>query len=444
MLGRPSTGVVAPEGVRITATKVAELTQRAFWLLPALMVAAGVIAGLLVPRLDAGVAWSFVDSPQSARAILSTIATVTVSVAGVTFSIIVVALVLASSQLSPRVMRTFRTRRLNQVVLGMFVGTFAYSLLVLRTVGTRDDGTYVPDVSVVAAIFLAITAFGLFIAFIGQIVHALEASTIIERIATEARPAIEDPYPDGGTRPPDAPGDARARVERRSAGPSSEVRSEGPGFLCDVDLQRVIDAAARHEALVAQVVPIGTYVMTGDVVARTWCERSAADDLAPLVRRAFRLGAERTPLHDVGFSVRQLADVALRGVSPSVNDPTTAETAMNALADTLIRVARQEPPTRIRVDPGGVERFIACVLELDGLVRLGFGQVRVKCGSYPALCVRLLELLRRIDAAASGGSAECARQARLIGRAVATAGIPDEDVAMVDDAVRRLFGVDPG
>ena len=417
-----------------------DLMQRAFWLLPALMVAGGIVAGLVIPRIDAGVAWEFVDRPESARAILSTIATGTVSVAGVTFSIIVVALTLASSQLSPRVMRTFRSRKLNQVVLGMFVATFAYSLLVLRTVGGTDDGTYVPDISVVFAVVLAIVAFGLFIAFIGQIVHALEASTIIERIALEARPGVDSPYPAGCAEPPDDPVGARRRVARRTAGPSFEVRARSAGFLSSVDGSTVVEAAAEHDALIAQETPLGDYVVTGDLLARMWCEHPAVEALELCVRAAFGVGRERTPLQDLGFSVRQLADVALRGVSPSTNDPTTAENAMNALGETLTRIARQEPPARIRVDSEGVERFVACTPDLGELVRLGFDQVRVKAGSYPVLCVRLLELLHKIDAATADGCAECARQARLIRRTVAASGVIDEDVATVEDAAMRLFG----
>lgn len=417
-----------------------DLSQRAFWLLPALMVAVGIVAGLLVPLLDAELAWTFVSRPESARAILSAIAAVTVSVAGVTFSIIVVALILASSQLSPRVMRTFRTQKLNQVVLGMFVGSFAYALLVLRTVGTGDDGTYVPDISVVIAVLLAIVAFGLFIAFIGQTVHALEASTIISRIAGEARSGIETPYPDGGARPADDPVEARRRVERRMAGRSIDVRALSAGFLRGVQAATIVEAAAERDAFVAQEICIGDYVVTGDVVARIWCEHPEPEALGGQVRDAFELATDRSPVHDISFSVRQLADVALRAVSPSVNDPTTAENAMNALGDTLAQIARRRRPTSVRVDSAGEERLLARTPDLAELVQLGFDQVRIASGAYPVLCVRLLELLHKIDAATEGGCAECGRQARLIGRTVAAADVIEEDAALVEEAIRRLFG----
>lgn len=425
--------------MRAMLRRLGDLSERAFWLLPATMVAVGVAAGFLIPLLDTSVGFNFVDHPESARTILATIATVTVSVAGVSFSIVVVALVLAGQQLSPRVMRTFRSRPLNQVVLGAFIGTFAYALLVLRTVGNGPGATYVPHVAVSIAMLLAVVASALFIAFIGAIVYALEASTVIRRIAAEGHAALERPYPAHAGSPAENPDASSRQLEQRMRTGAVDVRSIGAGFVRTIDAQAIVDLATEADALVAQEVLIGDFALTDTLLARVWCEASRSEEVAQRVRDSVELGPERTPLHDIRFPIRQLADVALRGVSPSINDPTTAENAMDSLADTLGRIARQERPVRIRTDARGVERFVARGPDLAGLVRLGFAEVRVKSGDYPVLCVRLLELLQAVNAAAPEGCGECRHQARLVLEGVRAAGLTSDDVAMVSEAHDRLF-----
>lgn len=421
-------------------SRAGEVLASAFWLLPALMVGVGVLLGAVLPLVDASIGVRLVGQPESARSILATIATVTVSVAGLAFSVMVVALVLASQQLSPRVMRTFRSRKLNQAVLGMFVATFVYSLLVLRSVGTGADETYVPDISVLVAVVAAIGAFGLFIAFVGQMVYALEASSIIKRIAEEGRAGASEPYPSGVGHPPRGPAAAQQRAGARTPWPGLAVTSPTAGYLLTIRGAEMVEIATEHDALVAQEVMIGDFVVSGDVVARLWCADGVRDRVEHGVLDAMELGPERTPAHDLRFPVRQLADVALRGVSPSTNDPTTAANAMNSLADILVRIARQERPAAVRLDDRGVERLITRSPDLDHIVRLGFEQVRVKASTHPVLCAHLLELLAKIDAAAPEGCAECHRQARLVVESVADASLITEDIDAVGRRYEALFG----
>lgn len=421
-------------------SRAGEVLANAFWVLPALMVSVGVLLGALLPLVDASIGVRLVGQPESARSILATIATVTVSVAGLAFSVMVVALVLASQQLSPRVMRTFRSRKLNQAVLGMFVATFVYSLLVLRSVGTGADETYVPHISVLVAVVAAITAFGLFIAFVGQMVYALEASSIIKRIAEEGRAGVSEPYPTGVGHPPRDPAAAEERIGARTPRPGLAVTSHTAGYLLTIHGAEIVEIATEHDALVAQEAMIGDFLVSGDVVARLWCADDVRDRVEGRVLDAMELGPERTPLHDIRFPVRQLADVALRGVSPSTNDPTTAANAMNSLADILVRIARQERPAAVRLDDRGVERLITRSPDLDHIVRLGFDQVRVKASTYPVLCAHLLGLLAKIDAAAPEACAECHRQARLMVESVADASLIAEDIDAVGRRYEALFG----
>lgn len=396
-----------------------EMLRRSFWFLPALALVGGAILGYALPVLDealqADVFLVELDRSDSARGLLETIATVTVSVAGIAFSITVVALQLASQQLGPRVLRTFQDNRLSQATLAVFLGTFAYCIVVLTSLGARGPGG-VPQLSVTVAIVAAAVAFGLFVAFIHDIVESLQASTLIRRIALDGHAAIGERFPEDIGAEPANPSAARREVDARCAAAAGlPVRAPRAGYLRRLDGEALLSAAARHEALVVQRARLGDFVLTDGVLAEVWLDGDD-EDAAVDISAAFQLGDERTVVQDAAFPVRQLADVALRALSPSLNDPTTAENAMGSLADTLVRFARAGSPSPLRVDGDGCARLLALPPDLDDLVRLGFDQVRVAAAGMPTMAVRLLALLAELEAVARDcgrGTSEIERQARL-------------------------------
>lgn len=399
-----------------------EVLRRSFWFLPSLALVVGGGLGYGLPVVDealqADVFLVELDRPDNARGLLETIATVTVSVAGIAFSVTVVALTLASQQLGPRVLRTFQANRLAQTTLALFLGTFAYSLVVLTSLGTRGEEG-VPQISVTAAILAAAASFALFVAFIHDIVESLQASTLIRRIAADGHAAIERRFPgDIGAEPSDRSA-ARSEADSLVAASSGvEVRAPRAGYVQRLDGEGLLSAAIRHDAVVVQRVKLGDFVLTGGVLAEAWPGgETDADAACAEIGAAFHLGDERTVVQDVAFPVRQLADVALRGLSPSLNDPTTAENAMGSVADTLVRFARANRPCEVRIAGDGRPRFVALAPDLDNLVHLGFDQVRVSAAGMPTMPGRLLDLLGQIEAVArehGASTAEAEHQARLI------------------------------
>lgn len=299
--------------------------RTSFAFVPGLALVAAVVLGLALPALDRALedrfgSLAFGGEAASARAVLQTIATVTSSVAGVTFSVTLVALTLASQQLSPRVLRTFQARRLYQVVLAAFLGTFVFSLLVLMSVRERP-AVFVPELAVSLAVSAAILSFALLVVFIDDLVRSVQASTVIRRIAEGSHASIERPYPEGiGAPPEDAVAAARATEERMRAA-SFDVRACRAGFLVTVDGGAVVAAAAEREGLVLQLVEIGDFVLTEQPVARVWCDPGQAEELHERVRDAFQLGQERTTARDLAFSIRQLADVGAQGALPFAERP---------------------------------------------------------------------------------------------------------------------------
>lgn len=366
-----------------------------------------------MPSVDG---WIGADVPlvdlerNSGSSLLQAIATVTMSVIGISFSVIVVALQLASQQLSPRVLRTFQSDRLSKVVVSVLVGTFIYCLAVISRLGSLPDE--IPELSVSVAIVLAIASVGVFVRFIHTMVDALQASTVIRRIGDDARHSERARYPKAVGGDPADPELATRHVERVTATTPVAVTVRRGGYLTAVDGERLIESASACDVLVRQCIPMGDFVLSGMLVAEVWGEH--AEDFRDEVAHAFELSDERSVAQDPAFPVRQLADVALRALSPSLNDPTTAENAMGALAEILVRLADQGEPSPVRVDADGRPRFVACVVTLDELVRLGFEQVRLSAHGHPVFSDRLVVLLHAIRRATRDAGMECREAERQV------------------------------
>ncbi|HEV2061964.1 MAG TPA: DUF2254 domain-containing protein [Solirubrobacteraceae bacterium] len=390
-----------------------EKVRERFWVLPALAITAAIAAAVLLPMLDRSVALpdtlAVGGQEENARAVLTAIAALAVSVAGVSFSVIVVALVLAAQQLSPRVLRSFQRQSMNQAVLAMLLGTATYALFVLASISERREP--VPELSVTVAMLLAAASLGLFVVFLHHAVRSLNASVVIRRIAADGHNALERPYPQGVGEPA-AGADPQ---ERWSGAARHEVRAPRAGYVSAVDGSKLLRWARANDAFVEQRRAVGSFVVTGVPLAVVY--RQGADDIdCSPVGDAFVIAEERVVEGDIGFPLRQLVDIALKGLSPSVNDPTTAENAMDSVTDTLARFAQREPVDPLRLDEDGVPRLQAIAPTLDDLVRLAFDQVRHDAAGRPPFAVRLLELLAdlRTAAPAAARSREIARQAELI------------------------------
>jgi len=393
--------------------RVAEILRRTFWLLPGAGLAGGVLAAYVMTSLDTEVTvdlglFTFGDA-AAARSALATLATATLSVAGITFSVTLVALQLASSQLSPRVLTTFREDIVTQATLGAFLGTFTYALVLH---GRLEDE--LPELSMSMAMFAALGALVLFVAFVARTVAALQASNIIRRIAGDGRRALRSAHPKGIGDDPGDPHAATARVEeRRRALPGHELRARRTGYMLHVDGERLMRAARRHDALAVQEALLGDLIAVGQRVGVAHLPAGASPEALGELESAFGYGEERRMAGDVAFPIRALTDVALRALSPSTNDPTTAENAMGSVTDTILTWIEQETAHPIRVDPEGEPRLLARAPSIDDLVVLGFEQVRTMVeDEHPLIAVRLIAWLELIEARAAraGGPCEAARR----------------------------------
>lgn len=361
------------------------------WLIPALAVIGAIVSAEVMVAVDRqlplrGDFWLvFRGGADSARNLLSVIAGSMVTSISLIFSVTMVVLQLASAQYSPRVLRSFIRDRVGQSVLGVYIATFVYSLLVLPAVRSEDGGTeeFVPSMAVTGALALALLSLALFVRYVHHIAHSIRAVTIITSVAAETRASLAQLYPEALGDEPDDDGTPPERAADRVVHWQS-----GPGILVAVDEPELLKAAV-HQDVVVKIVPmVGAFVPEGAPVFEIYGELQDSDKLLDCVT----VDDERTMHQDAGFGFRQLIDIAERALSPGVNDPTTAVQSIDQLHDLLRRLAGRRFPSAVRVDESGTVRVIAPRRSWDGYVELAFDEIRQFSG-------RSIQVVRRLHGA---------------------------------------------
>ena len=370
------------------------------WFVPAVMtaasmgLAAGVVALDRATPLHAGWFFLYSGGPEGARSVLATTAGSMITVAGVAFSATMVALSFASSELGPRLLRNFMKDRGNQVVLGTFIATFVYCLLVLRTVSESPE-QFVPHFGVTVGLALALASLVVLIYFIHHVARTLQADYIIGVVARELDHAIEFLYPGGlgDDAPPDRIPEMKERERELRNQRPAQVCLSASGYVHALDVDVLMKLATKHDLVIRILSRPGRYVHDGTPVAEVWPAANVDDTIQKKVRSAFMLGRTRTSQQDVEFAVNQLVEVAVRALSPGINDPFTAITCIDRLSTALLHLMRRDFPTRFRVDGAGTLRVIADRPDFAGVTDAAFHQIRQSGASMPAVAIRLLESL---------------------------------------------------
>jgi uncharacterized membrane protein len=375
------------------------------WFLPGLMtLAAAVLAVLLVSFNDriigdlerADVWWLFGGSAEGAKSVLESISGSIITVTGVVFSVTIIALQLASTQFTPRVLRQFMASRGNQVVLGVFIGTFTFTLLVQRTI--RSEATaneFVPAAAVTMAVLLALTSIGFLIYFINHAARSVQAAVIIDSAAADTRRAIARMFPDHIESPDRPSGEDAAMAVDRDEEPY-RVRAASAGFIQAVDRRALREHAIDAGLLVRLEREIGEHVLPGEHVMSVWPARGCDEDSTAQLCDALILGQERTPYQDVKHGIIELMDIGVKAMSPSINDPTTCVNAVQRLGEVLLDLAWRDRGADTECDDDGNLRVILRRPRFDDTVALAFNQIRHYASGNPTVAVSLLRTLANI------------------------------------------------
>jgi uncharacterized membrane protein len=385
-----------------------EALRTTLWVVPTLEVLAVAVLFAITYALDQRSyhgeldlpAWVNNGSADAARQILIGIAAAVITVVGLVFSITIVALTLASTQFGPRILRNFVRDFGTQFTLGTFVATFVYSVLALGSIAHGARGDFVPHLSITVTIGLVLVDLGVLIYFINHVAKSIQLPEVIASIARDLSKAIDLQLGARNTGVAD---------QEQEAGPSptellfrlkesgAVVPATRSGYLQFVGYDELVGIAASADAVVQLFYLPGHFVVEGLPLALVW-PSEAAGEVASALDRAHVSGPQRTLAQDLTFAIDQLVEIAIRALSPAVNDTFTALTCIDWLSAALCRVSQRTGPIVNHRDRTNHVRVIAREARYERLVGRAFDKVRQAARGMPAVMIRQLEALAKIMA----------------------------------------------
>ena len=379
-----------------------QTVKASYWFRPSLYVLGGIALALALleighlaplPRRSSEVWWFYTGSEQDAAQLLGTIAMSILTVAGVTFSMSVAALSMASQTYGPRVLRSFMRDAGDQTVFGIFLGTFAYAIVVQRSLHSPRE---VPILAVFGATVLALVSVGALIFYIHHITRSMEPESLINAVAADLDRCIDDLYPEhtgraetreNGKAPPD--------IETiRDTG--ARLKSDRCGYVQVVEADTIMRLAVEHDVTVLILKQPGYYsVMEGSLAIVAPKERLTRS-LEQQLRETFALAGERNMMQDPEYGINQTAEVIVHALSPGINNPFTAAIGIDRLSASLAKLAAREIPSPFRYDDGGRLRIIAYPVSFTHLLKAAFGPVRRSARSAEVVYKRLVTAIAEI------------------------------------------------
>ncbi len=415
-----------------------ETLRTNLWLIPAVESVAAVLLFVLTLSVDHAAfhrelslpSWVISGSPDAAREILAALAGALITVVGVVFSVMIVTLTLASQQFGPRMLRTFIRDRGAQLTLGTFVATFFYAMLVLISIGS----TFVPHLSVTVALALTAVDLGVLIYFIHHTATAIQLPEVIASIARDLTRAIDDECGGAGQPTELANGTSPELLQARLDRGGAVVAAPTSGYLRFVRHATLVAIAAEYDAVIRLHDRPGHFLTRGHPMATVW-PPEVADKIRHRLERVHITGPLRTLTQDIAFGIDQLVEIAIRALSPAVNDTFTAMTCIDWLGDSLCRIAVDWYPQVYHRDRSGQIRLIAAPVSYERLVARSFEKIRQASGGMPAVLIRQIDALFTVMEVAPPGRTQVLLDQAVLLQRLSERTVP-EQADQADIAVR--------
>jgi uncharacterized membrane protein len=368
------------------------------WVVPTAMIGAAALLALGMLYLDTVTpasrlepsGWVLRIGPEGARQVLATIAGSMISVASLVFSMTLVTLTLASSQLGPRLITRFVRDWVNQVVLGTFVATFVYAIVVLQTVSETDPAPFVPHLSVMVGLILALISLLWLVYFIHHVASSIQADTVIAELGQQLSEAIDHRFPE--IELPEG-GPSEAPFLDRLADPAGVVAAQKSGYVQVIDARALLRKATTHGLIVKVDARPGDFVVERAPLLFVWPRERLSDELRDDLAEPIVIGPKRTPTQDVDFAVAALVEIALRALSPGINDPQTGMTCIDRLTEALAEImADRDPPTLVP-DAEATIRLIVRPATFEGVISAAFNPIRHAGAGHARVLRRLADSL---------------------------------------------------
>jgi uncharacterized membrane protein len=373
------------------------------WVVPTVEVVVALVLFIVTYELDQAAyhghfsmpSWVNKGSSDAARQILTAIAAAVITVVGLVFSITIVALTLTSTQFGPRMLRNFIRDLGTQVTLGTFVATFVYAVLSLGSISHGSRGDFVPHLSITIALLLVLASLGVLIFFIHHVAKSIQLPEVIASIAAELAVAIDAEAITSGELSTLEAGPSPVELRRRLDEAGTDVAAPNSGYLQFVAYDVLVGIAADSGAVIRLHYRPGHFVVEGLPLATVW-PGQAADTVRRNLERAHFTGPHRTLAQDLSFAIDQLVEIAIRALSPAVNDTFTAITCVDWLSDGLCKITANWNPRLVQRDGQGYVRIIAAEVSYARFVGRAFDKIRQSSRAMPAIMIRQLDALAKI------------------------------------------------
>ncbi len=383
-----------------------EALRTTFWVVPTVLIVVACILFVITYELDLAAFhhhltlpwWVRTGSADAGRQVLIAIAAAIITTVGVVFSITILALTLASQQFGPRMMRNFVRDLGNQMTLGVFVATFVYSVLALGSITGLPSGDFVPHLSITVAEGFLLLDLGVLIYFIHHIAKSIQLPEVIAGIARDLNRAIEAEFPEHQrARDQSADGSSAVTAEliEKLSSRGAEVTAKHSGYLQFVGFSQLIDIAETLDAVIRLAHRPGHFVVANRRLATVW-PAGAAGQVAAALDKAHVTGPHRTLTQDPVFAIDQLVEIAIRALSPAVNDTFTALACIDWLGDGLCKIADRWRPATVHRDAAGHLCVITVTIGFDRLVQRAHDKIRQASRGMPAVMIRQLDGLAKV------------------------------------------------
>ena len=382
-----------------------ERLKGSFLLIPLIIVLIGIVLATLFIYIDSVIIFSqkgilnfiFIGGSESARSVLSTIAVAMLSVAGIVFSITLVVLSMASSQFGSRLLRNFMYDKLNQIVLGTYLSTFIYCLIVLRSVKSYTDLEFIPNFSIFMSIIMAIGNVILLIIYIHHVSVSIQVDQIISEVNTNLNDNIQKVFSDYSTEEPLKKDEKHFKELKNTHKFSKSVKNKNNGYLQVIGYDNLISIAQDNDLILSITYRPGHYLVDDVELVKIYSNQKIGDKVKEKIRNSFVLGKVRTPIQDPEFAIDQMVEIAVRALSPGINDPFTAITCIDNLTATLCYLTKIQFPSAYLFDDEGQIRIKVNPIKFSGIINAAFNQIRQFGKDSPSVIIRLMDSLVTIN-----------------------------------------------
>jgi len=333
-------------------------------------------------------AWFTMGSIDDARAILSAMLGCVSTVLALIFSVALLVLSMVATLFGPRLLYRFLHDWVTQVTIGLFMATFVYLCLVFLVTHQDPHTTFIPQVSLITAWLLVVASFSFLVVYSHRIAASIQNPDLVARIVDDIRPVVL--LPGGGTGATPA-----EDVLEREAVSGAAVTCPASGYVQEVDHARIVAEATAADAVVHVLFRPGQFVLRGERLASISSAGRGAD-LGKRILSGVAIGRHRNIRQDPEFGIAQMVEIALRALSPAVNDTFTGVACVDWLGDALLVAADAPAHHGCWFDRSGKLRLHVRPLRIERLVRLAFDQIRQAAADNPAVLIRMLDVIRRI------------------------------------------------